>query len=119
MARQAAQKEVVDARKRKRTKEVRWKQEKEQEIARRVKAGERRSDVESELESEAPTEVDDMIFSEEEESWEVAVTSAERCDPMVMSAGDEQEAERRVVVPVSRKRAASADAVGNWEAKQM
>ena len=49
VARQAAQKEAVDARKRKRVEEVRRKQEKEQEIARRVKAGERRSDVESEL----------------------------------------------------------------------
>ena len=65
MARQAAQKEAADARK-KRTKEVWRKQEKEQEIARRVKAGERRSDVESELELEAPTEVVNMIFSKEE-----------------------------------------------------
>ena len=47
------------------------KQEKEQEIARRVKAGERRSDVKSELTLEDPTNVDDMVFSEEEESWEV------------------------------------------------
>ena len=46
MARQAAQKEAADARKKKRTREVRWKQEKEQEIARRVKTGEHRSDVE-------------------------------------------------------------------------
>ena len=42
--------------------------EKEKEIARRVRARENRSDVESELESEDPTEVDDMVFSEEEES---------------------------------------------------
>ena len=89
MARQVAQKEAADARKEKRTKEVRWKQEKEQEIARRVKTRERRSDIESELESKAPTEVDDMIFSEEEESREVVMTSAERCDLAVMSAGDE------------------------------
>ena len=41
-----------------------------------MKAGENRSDIESELESEDPTEVgDDMIFSEEEENWEVIVTS--------------------------------------------
>ena len=71
-----------------------------------MKAGERRSDVES----EGPTDVDDMVFSEEEESREVIVTSAERRDPTVMSAGDEQEVERRMVVPVPRKRAAS-DAV--------
>ena len=54
-----------------------------------MKAGERRSDIESELELEDPTEVDDMIFSKEEDSWEVVVTSAEHRDPRVMSAGDE------------------------------
>jgi len=114
VARQATQKKAVDASKKKRTKEVRRKQEKEQEIARRVKAGERRSDVES----EAPTEVDDMIFSEEEESQEVVVTSAERRDPTAMFAGDEHEAERRAEVLVLRKRAASADAIGKREAKR-
>ena len=46
MARQATQKEAADARKKERTREVWRKQEKEQEITRRVKAGERRSDVE-------------------------------------------------------------------------
>ena len=55
-----------------------------------MKARERRSDVESELESEDPTEVDDMIFSEEEESREVVVTSMERRDSAAMSAGNEQ-----------------------------
>ena len=60
------------------------------EITRRVRARENRSDVESELESEDPTEVgDDMIFSKEEESWEVIVTSAKHHDLAVMSAGDE------------------------------
>ena len=57
----------MDARKKRRTKEVRRKQEKEEEVAPRVKAGERRSDVESELTSEDPTDVDDMVFSKEEE----------------------------------------------------
>ena len=47
-----------------------------------MQARENRSDVESELELEDPTEVgDDMIFFEEEESQEVVVTSAERCVP--------------------------------------
>ena len=60
------------------------------EIARRVRAEENRSDVESELESEDPTEVgDDMIFSEEEESREVIVTLVERCDPTATHAGGE------------------------------
>ena len=54
-----------------------------------MKAGERKSDVESELESEDPTDVDDMVFSEEEESREVVVTSAEHRDPVATSAKDE------------------------------
>ena len=55
-------------RKRKKAEEARRKHEKEMEIARRVWARENKSDVESELESEDPTEVgDDMIFSKEEE----------------------------------------------------
>ena len=67
-ARPATQKEAVDARKKMKAEEARRKHEKEKEVTRRVKVRERRSDVESELESEDPTEVDDMIFSEEEES---------------------------------------------------
>ena len=97
---------------------ARRKYEKEKEIARRVKAGENKSDVESELESEDPTEVDDMIFSEEEESQEVVVTFAERHDHAAVSAGGEQEAERRSDVPMLRKRAVSVDATGEREAKQ-
>ena len=53
-----------------------------------------------------------MIFSEEEESWEVVATSAERCDPEAAFAGGEQESERRGDVPTLRKHAVSADAVG-------
>ena len=89
MARQAAQKEVADARKKKKAEVAQWKYKKEKEVARRMKAGERKSDVEFELESEDPTDVDDMVFSEEEESWEVVVTSAEHRDPTATSAGDE------------------------------
>ena len=109
---------MADAKKKK-AKEARRKHEKEMEIARRVRAGENRSDVELELESEDSTEVgDDMIFSEEEESREVVLTSAEHCDPTAVSAGGEPEAERRGDVPGPRKRAASADAVGEREAKR-
>ena len=64
-----------------------------------MKAGEHRSDVESDLASKDPTDVDDMVFSEKEESREVVVTSAERRDPTATSAGDEQ------------------DIVGEWEAR--
>jgi len=105
----------VDARKKKKAKESRRKFEKEKEVTRRVKAGERRSDVKS----EDPTEVDDMVFSEKEEIWAVVVTSAGRREPVATLAGNEQEAKRRVVVPMLRKRAASADVAGEREAKRM
>ena len=53
----------MDAKKKKKPEVARWKYEKEKEIARRMKARENRSDVESELESKDPTEVrDDVIF---------------------------------------------------------
>ena len=59
----------MDAKKKKKAQEAWRKHEKEKEIARRVWAGENRSDIKSELESEDPTEVgDDLIFFEEEES---------------------------------------------------
>ena len=73
----------------------------------------------SELESEDSTEVGaDVIFSEEEEDWEVVATSEKRRDPMVTSAGSEQEAERRGDVPAPRKRVASADGIDEREAKR-
>ena len=65
-----------------------------------MRVGERRSDVESELASDDPTDVDDMVFSEEEESREVIVTSAEHHNPTATFASDEQEVEWRVVVPM-------------------
>ena len=54
-----------------------------------MRAGERVSDVESELASSDPTDLDDMIVSDEEESQEVVVTSVERRGPATTSAGDE------------------------------
>ena len=51
-----------------------------------MRAREGRSDVESELASDDPTDLDDMVFSDEEESREV---SAERRDPTAMSADEE------------------------------
>ena len=89
MAQQATQKDVAVARKKKRAREVRRKQEKEQEVARRVTAGERRSDVESELASNDPTDLDEMVFSDEEEGREVVVTSAVCHDPAATSIGEE------------------------------
>ena len=83
-----------------------------------MRAGERRSDVESELASDDPMDLDDMVFSDEEESREVTVTTAERRDPVATSTGEEQEAARCAEVPTMRKRAASADAVGGRAAKR-
>ena len=77
-----------------------------------MKAGERRSDVESELASDDPTDLDGMVFSNEEESREVVVTSAERRDTTTTSAGEEDEATRRAVVPAPRKHVARTDAIG-------
>ena len=54
MARLAALKEAVVERKKKKAENARRKHEKEMEIARRVRAEENRSDIESELESEDP-----------------------------------------------------------------
>ena len=54
-----------------------------------MRAGERRSDVESELALDDPTDLDDMVFSDEEESQEVVVTSVVRRDPTATSAGEE------------------------------
>jgi hypothetical protein len=108
----------VDARKKKKDEVAQQKYKKEKEIARHVKVEENKSDIESKLESRDPTDVDDMVFSEEEESWEVVVTSVECCDPMAMSAGDEQEAERRAVVPMPRKHVTSVDTIDGWEAKR-
>ena len=84
-----------------------------------MRAGERRSDVESELALNDPTDLDDMVFSDEEESWEVIVTLAKRRNHAATSAGEEHEAARRAVVPAPRKHAASADVVGGWVAKRM
>ena len=107
-------------RKKKKAEEAQRKHEKEMETARRVWVGENRSDVELELESEDPTEVgDDVIFSEEEDDQEVVATLAKRRDPTAVSAGSEQEAERRGDVPALRKHAASANAIGEQEAKWM
>ena len=83
-----------------------------------MRAEECRSNVELELMSDDPMDLDDMVFSDEEESQGVAVTSVERRDPVATSAGEEQEAARHAEVLASRKRAASVDAVGGRAAKR-
>ena len=67
MAQQATLKEVAVERKKKRAEKARQKHEKEMEIARCVRAGENKCDVESELESEDPTEMGDDVISSEDE----------------------------------------------------
>ena len=54
MARQAAQKEAADARKKKKAEVAHRKYKKEKEVAQRMKARERKSDIESELELRIP-----------------------------------------------------------------
>ena len=54
-----------------------------------MRAGEHASDVESELMSDDPMDLDDMVFSNEEEGREVVATSAVRRDPTTTSAGEE------------------------------
>ena len=110
---------MADARKKKRTEEVWWKEEKKKEVTRCIRTEGRRSNVESELASEdPPTDLDDMVFSDEEEGQKVIVTSVERCGPTTTSAGGEQEAARRAAVPASRKRTVSADVVGERAVKR-
>ena len=67
-----------------------------------MRVGEHRSDAESELTSNDPMDLDDMVFSDEEESQGVAVTSMEHHDPTAASVGEEQEAARCAEVPASR-----------------
>ena len=85
MTRQAALKEVVDAKKKKRAEKAQRRYEKEKEIARWVWAEENRSDVEAELESKEPTELGGDASSSEDGGRSVVVTSAERREPMATS----------------------------------
>ena len=89
------------------------------EIARRVRAGEKRSDVESKLESEDPTEVGDDASSFENMRGQEVMTLVVHHDPMAMSTGSGHEAERRGDVPMLCKCATSSDAVGEREVKRM
>ena len=84
--------------------------EKEKEIDRQVQAGESRSDVEAELESEEPTEMGgDMSTSEDDGDRGVVATSVERHAPMAASIGGGWDTERSGDIPTSRKHAMSSD----------
>ena len=70
-----------------------------------MRAGENRSDVEAELESEEPTEMGgDASSSENDGSRSVVVTLVERCEPTATSIGSGREAERRGDILAPRKR---------------
>ena len=78
MARQAAQKEVADAKKKKRAEKARRRHEMEKEIARWVRAKENRSGMEAEIESEEPMEMGgDASSSKDEGGRDVIATSVE------------------------------------------
>ena len=117
-ARQAALKEAVVAKKKKRAKKAPRRHEKEKEIARRVRSGENRSDMEAELESEEPTELGgDMSTFEDEGYWGIVVTSVERREPMVASTSGGWDVLRHSDVPASRKHAMSSNTAIEREAK--
>ena len=63
---QATLKEAANGRKKKRAEKARRRHQKEQDIARRVRAKENRSNIEVELESEDPMEMGDDVISSEE-----------------------------------------------------
>ena len=112
-------KEATDAKKKKRAEKARRRHENEKEIARRVWAGENRSDVEAELESEEPMEMGgDASTSNDEGDRGVITTSVERRELAAASAGGGRDAERRGDVPALRKRTVSLDAAVEREAKR-
>ena len=76
--------------------------------------------MEAELESEEPTEMGgDVSTSEDEGHRSIVTTSVECREPTVASISGEREVERRGDVPMTRKRATSLDAIGEWGAKRM
>ena len=118
MAWQAVLKEAVDGRKKKRAKKARRRHQKEQDITRRVRAVESRSDIEAELESEDPMEMgDDVISSEEEGGQDTSVTSMVHREATATTASDRRDVERRGDAPTPRKHATSSDTVSEQEAK--
>ena len=86
---------MADGKKKKRAEKAQRRHQKEQDIARCVRARENRSNIEIELESEDPMEMgDDMISFEEEGGWEVT-TSVEHHEPTAAFAGSGREVWRR------------------------
>ena len=84
-----------------------------------MRAGENRSDIEVELESEEPMEMgSDTSSSKNEGSRSVIATSVERHEPMVVSTSGGREAERCSNVPAPRKHVVSSDTIGEREVKR-
>ena len=98
------------AKKKKKTEKARRRFDKEKEIIRWVYGGESRSDMEAELESEEPTEVDgDTSTSEDEGDRGIVVTSVERHEPATVSVNGGRDAEKHGDILESRKHATSED----------
>jgi len=110
-AQQAAQKEEVDTKKKKRAEKAWSRHEKEKEITLWVWVRENRSDMEVELESEEPMEMcDDVSSLEGKEDRGVAVTLVERRKPTAAPVGGGHGTKVRGDVPESRKLATLEDA---------
>ena len=84
-----------------------------------MQAGENQSDMEAELELEEPTDMGgDTSTSEDEGDQGVIATSVERRESTAASADGGRDTKRHGNVPMSRKRAVSSYAVGEWETKR-
>ena len=112
-------KEAANDKKKKRAEKARRRHKKEKEIARRVWAGENRSDMEAELESEEPMEMcGDASTFEHDGDQGIVTTSVEHRELTTTSVSGERDTERRDNVPMSRKHATSSDSVVEREVKR-
>jgi len=119
IARQATLKEAVLAKKKKGAKMARRQFKKEKEIGRQVRGGESQSDMEVELESEEPTEMEgDASTSEDELDRGIVATSVERREPMAASVGGGRDAEKHGDIPKLRKHTVREDTAVEREAKR-
>lgn len=109
----------MPARKKKRAMEVQRKYDKAQEISRWVRHGERREDVEVELDLDDSMKLgDDASSSEDEEDRGTTMTSVYHREPKPMPIGDGSSTGTCSDAHESRKRAMSEDAARDQETKR-
>ena len=109
-AHQVAQREAALAKRKKKTKKVRGRFEKEKEINHWLHGGERREEVEEELKSEDPMDSgDDAGSSEDEGDKGAAMTFMERRAPVAAPIGSRHGMEMHDDAPKSRKHAVGED----------